>query len=323
MNSHERRILRPKKGVGMTGKKACFVCLICFLIVFSQTLASAAGLTIAMLKSEGNYPMEEFLAGFNREMSQNNISYQMVPLDASPAPEQISNQIIRVKPDILLCIGLRALEKAAPIQKIPKLFVMVTSENAKVWSGRNDIFGVTLDIAPALQFRIMRQAMPACKKIGVLYDPDQNQKLIEEARKAAAAAGFSLVAHPIRSIREIPLALQKMENNIDVIWTIYDQTAYTPESTQYVLMQTLRNKIPMVGLSAHFARAGALLAIYGDYMDMGQQTAALAATLAQKEDFVPRISRPHKVHIAINKKVGRVMEINFPEPFLRTVHQTY
>jgi ABC-type uncharacterized transport system substrate-binding protein len=169
----------------------------------------------------------------------------------------------------------------------------------------------------------MRQAMPAGRRIGVLYDPEHNQKEIEEAKKAAADAGFSLVAQSVRSIRDIPLALQNLENNVDMLWAIYDPTVYTPESTRHILLQSLRKKIPMIGLSTHFAKAGALLAIYGDYQDMGQQLALQAIALSKKSERLPQMSRPRKVRIAINEKVGRMMDINFSDQFLKTVHQRY
>ncbi len=307
----------------MTGRRAFWVFIIGVLVLSGQALAYASGLTVAMLKSDGHYPIDDILAGFKLEMQESNISFQMIPVEIEQDADTLAGQLIRMKADMILCIGVKALEKAALATKIPKLYVMVTSENAKTWSHRDDIFGVSLDIAPQQQFRIIRQALPAGRRIGVLYDPDYNQKMIEETKKTAAAAGFSLVAHPVSSMRDIPSSLQKMEGNVDMLWAIYDQTAYSSESTRYILLQSLRRKIPMVGLSTHFAKAGALLAIYGDYTDMGRQIALQAMAVTKKGERVPQMSRPRKVRVAVNEKVGRMMEINFSESFLKTIHQIY
>lgn len=300
-----------------------YLLFLCMLALASPVVLCASDLTVAVMKSEGNFPFEDILTGFKSGLQQHNISVQFVSIEIGDDFDKMSGQIARMNPDIVLCIGAKALERGALIKKIPKLYSMVTSENTRSWSDRDDVFGVALDIAPANQFRIIRQAMPASRRIGVLYDPEQNQKMIEDAKKAAAAAGFLLVAQPVDNIREIPLALQKLENNIDVLWAIYDQTAYTPESTRYILLQSLRKKIPMVGLSSHFAKAGALLAIYGDYSDMGQQLALQAIALSKGLERLPQMSRPRKVRVAINEKVGRIMDINFSDQFLKTVHQTY
>lgn len=303
-------------------RRTLYVMFLCLLALFCHTLVYASNLTVAVLKSEGNFPVDDLLAGFKLEMKQNNVSVQLITIEIGHDSDNISLQIVRTKPDLILCIGVKALERAALISKIPKFYAMVTSENSKPWSDRPDVFGVTLDIAPLHQFRIMRLAMPTGKRIGVLFDPELNQKIMAEARIAAAASGFLLVEQPISTIREIPLALQKLEN-VDMLWAIYDQTAYTPESTRYVLLQSLRKKIPLVGLSSHFAKAGALLAIYGDYSDMGQQLALQAIALSKGLERLPQMSRPRKVRVAINEKVGRLMDVNFSDQFLKTVDQMY
>ncbi len=304
-------------------QRACYALLLCVLVLSGQKVACGADLTVAVMKSEGHYPVEEILTGFKMEMQQNNITIQLLPVEGISNFDKISGQITRSKPDILLCIGIKALEQAAMFKNIPKLYAMVTHENVQVWLGRNEIAGVSLDIAPLLQFRIIRQAIPASKRIGIIYNPEHNRKLIEEAKKAAAATGYTIVALPVSTIREIPSVLDKLENNVDLIWTIYDQTAYTPESTRYILLQTLRKKIPVVGLSPHFAKAGALLAIYGNYVDMGQQLALQAIALSQGREPTHQTSRPRKVKVAVNEKVARIMNINFSSQFMKTVHQTY
>lgn len=293
------------------------------LLLLSCDAAEGAELTVAVLKTEGNFPSEDILTGFKAEMQQNSIPVRLIVVEGADNVGNISAQIARMKPDVLLCIGAKALEHAAPIKNIPKIYCMVTYENAQAWSDKSGFYGVSLDIAPLTQFRIIRQAMPVGKRIGVLYDPEHNRKLIEEARRAAAATGFTLVALPVRTIRDIPAALDKLENNVDLLWTIYDQTAYTPESTRYILLQTLRKKIPIVGLSPNFAKAGALLAIYGNYVDLGQQIALQAIALSRGAEPPPQISRPRKALIAVNEKVGRIMNIDFSSQFMKQVQQTY
>lgn len=302
--------------------------MLCFFLLILPMLPGAppchaSDLTVLVLKSEGNYPVEDLLAGFKSEMQQNHFTIRLATLENELDKENLSDRVAAVKPDVLLCIGSKALEKAAALKRPPKIYAMVTMENAKTWQGRTDISGVTLDIAPTQQFRIMRQALPDSKRIGVLYHPEQNRKMIEDAKKAAAAAGFSLVAQPVDNVRDIPMALQKIENDIDILWAIYDQTAYSPETTRYILLQSLRKKIPMVGLSPYFAKAGALLAIYGDYTDMGRQMALLAVAVIRKAEPAQQMSRPRVIKTAVNEKVGRLLNVRISAAFLKTVDQTY
>lgn len=155
----------------------------------------APELTVAVMKSEGNFPVEDILTGFKMEMQQSNITVHLVHMEGGNNFSRISSQIVRTRQDMLLCIGVKALEQAVLIKHIPKLYSMVTYENAQVWLDRNDVFGVSLDIAPLIQFRIIRQALPASKRIGVLYDPEHNRKLIEEAKKQRRPPVFHLLRY--------------------------------------------------------------------------------------------------------------------------------
>lgn len=296
--------------------------LLSFLIPAGASSVFGADLTIAVLKSDGNFPLDDILTGFKTKIRQNNYGLRIIFIDLEGDRHKFTGQLAQIKPDVILCVGVKALEQAAVVKNIPKLYSFVTYEHACRWSTRNDIFGVSLDAAPLIQFRIIRQALPESGRIGVFYDPGNNQLLIEEVKRAAAILNFSVVALPVSAIRDIPVAFQKLENNVDLLWTIYDRTVYTRETTKYILMQSLARKIPVVGLSPHFAKAGALLAIYGDYQDMGQQLAVQMMAIVRGEK-ITRNARPQKVKIAINEKVGRYMSISFPSPFMKTVHQIY
>ena len=292
-------------------------------LAFAAT-ATGAGPTIAVIRSDSVLPYDEVLTGFKAGMLQRKTGQEnFVPIENAHDQEALAAHIARIRPDFVLCLGSKALDQAARIDGIPKIFTLITQSGIQPWMGRNDILGVTLDLAPALQFRIIRQAFPRSRRIGVLYDPKHNQKIIEEAKGAAPTAGFQLQAFPISAVREIPPAYEKLATNNDLLWTLYDPTVYSPESATYVLMQSLRNRIPIIGFSSQFAKAGAPLALYGDYQDMGRQACLQAMAVLAGETNVVRIIPPRTVRIAINEKVGRFMGIDFSPQFLKTVHQTY
>jgi putative tryptophan/tyrosine transport system substrate-binding protein len=293
------------------------------LILSCASAAVGADMTVAVVKGNSALPYDEVLAGFAAGLKQRNVTADFVSLDEGGDQKQLDARIARIRPDLILCLDMQALERVSKIGQIPKIFSLITVANLEPWTERKDIYGVSLDIAPANQFRIIRQAFPGSKRIGVLYDPNHNRIVIEEAKRAAAASGFNLQAFPVGAIKEIPFAFEKLEKNADLLWTLYDPIVYSPESARYVLMQSLQKKIPAVGFSPQFAKAGALMALYGDYQDMGQQAALQALAIRNGEENVARLGRPRTVRIAVNDKVGRFLEITFPPSFLKTVHQSF
>lgn len=293
------------------------------LILCGVSAAGAADMTVAVVKGNSVLPYDEVLAGFKAGIKQRNVTVDFVTLEEGNDQKPLDARIALIRPNLILCLDLKALERASQVKNIPKIFSLIAAANIGPWSDRNDIYGISLDIDPATQFRIIRQAFPESKRIGVLYDPNHNRIIVEEAKRAATASGFNLQAFPVGTIKEIPFAFEKLEKNADLLWTLYDQTVYSPESARYILIQSLQRKIPVVGFSPHFAKAGALLALYGDYHDMGQQVALQALALRNGEENVARLSRPRTIRIAVNEKVGRFLGVSFSSSFMKMVHQTF
>ena len=321
----KKTLLRKNSGIpGIPNLRAkCFFWVSLFFVLSIVPAVCGADLTVAVIKSDSVLPFEDVLEGFRAGIKQRNPSVDFVILEADRDRRRINDLATVVRPDLILCLGLKALEQASRVRDTPKIFSLITYENIQPWSKREDISGVSLDLAPAVQFRVIRQAFPGARRVGVLYDPDHNRKLIEEATREAAAAGFTLQTLPVDTMREIPFAFEKLEKNIDLLWALYDQTVYNPEAAKYILMQSLQKKVPVIGFSPHFAKAGAILALYGDYRDMGRQASLQALAVLNGEENVPRLARPGTVKIAINEKVARFLGITFPVPFMKTVGKTY
>jgi ABC-type uncharacterized transport system substrate-binding protein len=315
----------PKKTGFLPSRTSGMKCIVLafILVLFGVLPAFGADITVAVIKGNSILPYEEVLAGFTAGIKQRNVTADFVSIGENNIKPSFDAQIALIRPDLILCLDLKALERASQIKHIPKIFSLITAAKIDPWLGRDDIYGVFLDIAPATQFRIIRQAFPEVRRIGVLYAPSHNKKIIEEAKKAAAASSFTIQAFPVDTIQSLPFAFGKMEGNADLLWTLYDQTVYGPESARYILMQSLQKRIPVVGFSPHFAKAGALLALYGDYHDMGQQAALQAVALKNVEFNETRLSRPRTVRIAVNDKVSRFLGVSFSASFLKMVHQSF
>jgi ABC-type uncharacterized transport system substrate-binding protein len=299
------------------------LCWIAMLILSGVHAAAAADMTVAVVRGNSLLPYDDVLAGFKAGISEKNMSVDIVTLDARIGRKQLDARVAAVRPDLILCLDAKALEQASSIENIPKSFSMITSANLEPWSGRRDISGVFLDIDFAAQFKILRQAFPEAGRIGVLYDPKHNGKIVEDAKRAAATAGLNLRVFPVDTIQELPFALENLEGNADLLLALYDPTVYSPESARYILMQLLQRRIPVVGFSPHFARAGAVLAIYGDYYDMGKQAARQALALRDGVEDAGSLNRPRTVKIAVNEKVAKFFGMTFSPSFRKMVNQSF
>ena len=92
----------------------------------------------------------------------------------------------------------------------------------------------------------------------------------DEAKLWADKFGLSLRAEKVSTPREIPAALKNLSKSIDVLWGIPDKIVFTQQTAKEILLFSLRNRIPLIGLSSSWVKAGALYALDWNYRDVGK-----------------------------------------------------
>jgi ABC-type uncharacterized transport system substrate-binding protein len=81
-------------------------------------------------------------------------------------------------------------------------------------------------------------------------------------------------------------------------------------------MASLESRLPLVGFSPAFVRAGAAAGIYPDYRELGRQTAEMARRVLRGEE--PGIDEaPRKIQLAVNQRVARLLGVEFVTSALR------
>ena len=77
---------------------------------------------------------------------------------------------------------------------------------------------------------------------------------------------------------------------------------------------TLRNRIPFVGLSPSFVKAGALLAFTTDYRDLGRQAGEQSVRILTGEDTagIP-ITVPRDLSLFINMNTAKQIEVEIDD----------
>jgi ABC-type uncharacterized transport system substrate-binding protein len=294
--------------------------VLAFLLLLDAV--SCGAFTAVVLKSKDLAPYDLALEGFKTELQGQEM--RLVEVDAAGREgAEIILHILAERPRFILCLGTEAFELASSIRDVPKIFCLVPFSRAERLISKGNARGVVIDIPSAIQFKILCRALPKIRRIGVMYDPQSSGKIIAKALQDAAKLHLELIAQPVQSIREVPLALGHLNDKIDVLWSIFDSTAYGSETARYALFQTLKRNIPFVGFSPQFVKAGALMAVYGDYKDMGCQAAALAGNTLDNVKLPEAIIEPRSVHIAINRKVSEAMKIQFSSEFLQTVNESF
>jgi len=178
--------------------------------------------------------------------------------------------------------------------------------------------GVFLEFPSEVEFRYLERILPGQRRVAVLYNAAQNQQSIDGAGRAARAAGLELLARKVSAPSDIPAMLQSLANNADVLWGLADTLVLTPETARPILLFSLQNRIPFVGLSAPWVKAGAVYALERDYGDIGRQCAELAGEVfgGQLPAALPPVP-PRKVLYLINRRTADQLKLSISREVLR------
>ena len=301
------------------GKSCYLTVLTVSLLVWLPMPAVAEKLVIALLAQQTK-PYQNVLAGFRQSLKKQGIEakYEVLNFDANSEQGGKDLQAIKTKsPALLFTLGTATTEAAIrEIKDIPIIAGMIVHkrdlEQAK------NATGVILNFPLKTQLNWIRRMFPHKKTVGVLFNPKENQHLIAQARRLTEAMGLTLYAKQVESPRDLPDALDSLSRRADVVWGLTDSVALTPETAKGILLFSFRNRIPFVGLSTSWVKAGAVYALDRDYVDVGQQCGELAGKVL-REGKIHGLQPlpPRKVVYALNLKAANHMKLNLSDGIIK------
>jgi putative ABC transport system substrate-binding protein len=178
------------------------------------------------------------------------------------------------------------------------------------------ITGATLDIPPTLQFKYFQQVAGSIRTMGVIYS-SETESIIELAKSAASSRGITLIPIKVASEKDVPHAIDSLCKVSDALWSVADHTVYTPQSTRHIVLQTLRNRIPMMGFSQALVEAGGLFTLDFDFKDIGRQAGDIAARVlrGRAPGDIP-VATPGVIYFKYNEKTAGQIGLVIPDDLL-------
>jgi putative ABC transport system substrate-binding protein len=297
------------------------------LILTSSLAGSAsAGEKIAVLVSSKDPAFEETFNGFKGYLGRLGVEadYEVHGLEGSAAKAgQAAQKVKQGAPKLVVTLGSLATDAAVKeISDVPIVACLVLRADGLKKSP--NVTGVGLEFPLEVQFSWLQVLIPTAKTVGVIYNPEENQRRIEAAGRIMQTIGLKLVAQEVRSPQDVPAALESLAKRADVLWGVADSIAMTPQTAKNVLLFSLRNNIPFIGLSPTWVKAGALYSLEWDYADIGAQAGDMALKVLKgaPPSAIPAAS-PRKVFYALNLKTAEQMKITFSDQLIRGAKHTF
>jgi putative ABC transport system substrate-binding protein len=297
--------------------------IIIFFFVADVSIAGEAGRTtagsVAVIMSAEVDAYREALEGFKRVSQYRMVAEYNMQGDFDRGQEILTQIQSKVKPDLILAIGVWALQVVSERGKdIPIVYAMVLNPQNVIKAGAKNITGASMNVPVELTTNLFNELSPKIRRVGVIYNPIHTENLVRQGRIAARQRGLQLIAKEIRSPKEAIAALDSIQDEIDALWILPDDTNLVSEVTQYMLLFSYRQRIPLIGLSERQAEIGALLSVsFASSEDIGRQAGELANTiLGGKAPAEIPYTMARRVKLTVNLKVAQKLEMKIPKSIL-------
>jgi putative ABC transport system substrate-binding protein len=278
-------------------------------LALSAAWSPAAGQArVSALFSTDIPPYRQAFDGFQEVLQQKKGTVRTVEhVLGNTAEQSLLEQIERESPAVVFTIGPEAARFAHDrLKNIPVVCSMVLRPQSL--AGPNFAW-VALEIPARVKLERIRKLLPATRRIGVTYTPESAllyQEIVQECR----AVGLEAVGRQIDSGKELPEAFAEIAPQIDLFLMVPDTRIFFPRSIEYLLVEGLKARVPVVGLAASYSRAGALLSFEADYREVGRQAGEMAVRIINGEkpaNLEP--AAPRRIKTSVNLAVAERLRI--------------
>jgi putative tryptophan/tyrosine transport system substrate-binding protein len=316
MHGHTRLIGRIGKGI-LLG--------VFWLTIVAGHVNAQSG-RIVVLSGQDLKPYQEVLTGFQQSLTKQgiNMSIEVHSLQGNQSKTQeILADVKRNGARLVVTLGSAATQAAVrEVSHLPILATMIMS--ATDIQSATDATAVLLDFPLDTQLQWLRRILPGASTVGVLFNPLENQAKVNAAIRIAKEMGFRILPQAVDTPRALPDALDNIARTVDALWGISDSMVMTPRTAEPILLSTLRNKIPLAGLSTSWVKAGALYALDREYVDIGHQCGETAGKVlgGTHAGSLPPLY-PRKVTYAVNLKTAGVIDLELPPELIQGAAQVF
>lgn len=298
------------------GRLRILQALLLLMMTAAPVLGSEAPV-IAIMSGQTAKPYQQTLESFKASLKQSRPGVEFV------RPDPGGSKNVLQPPALVFALGTKAVrESLAKLGGRELVATMILSD--KSLNDSSHATAVLLTTSPLKQLEWHRRFLPNARRVGILYDPKRNQDWVDAAKIAAAELGLEIVAVPVKAAKELPSALKLLGRNADSILGIADKTVYSSKTAKAVLLFSFRNRIPFIGLSGAWVKAGALYALDWDYPELGRQCAAIALKIldgTKAKMINPQL--PEKRLYLLNLKTAKHMKLEISQALIDGASKVY
>ena len=191
---------------------------------------------------------------------------------------------------------------------VPRLAFERSADAGRLRSGLQS--AVFIDQPPARQLELVRLALPSLRNLGILVGAESTV-LAPALDKAAKERGIHLLARPVGP-DGLYAALQGLLPDVDALLALPDPQVFSGQTAANILAAAYRRRLPLIGFSPAYTRAGALVSLHSTPAQMGVRGGELLRQAFGGRSLPPP-QWPRDFVVTVNHDVARSLALPLDE----------
>ena len=308
--TYKRRTKQHNIPYGMGFVLSCFI----LLNALFAAQASPEEPSVLLVADGSNGLMQTFATQLHESLKQHNIDLRSINLEDN----NILDSAVLYPHDLVITLGSSAADKILEqnINK-PVLSTLIPQQtfNAIIKNRKtsNEPWSALLIDQPIKrQLLLIKHMFGKQEAIGTILGP-YSAPMEQELAKQSRNLNQTLFIEKIQATDELIFSLNRLSNNSGVLLAIPDPVAFNKNTIRSILLSTYRHRIPVVGFSQSYVKAGAVASLHTDISQIAEQTANLTQQFFVTGKFSRDFYYPAEFNITYNRMVANSLNQELPD----------
>jgi ABC-type uncharacterized transport system substrate-binding protein len=292
---HARAIRRAWRGLPLWCALAC-------------SWGADTGPAITVLTSSGVDAYTEALNGLRAGLGPAAQTLEVVDVEAKSGEAELVRVLSARQARFIVTVGGAAASALGTRRVAGPIFrtMILSSSGHSTGPTGEAVTTVALNVPATALCARLKEAFPGKTRLAILGGMPAAGADLPQLAAEARQQGFTVRVLECAGPEKLLDAFAALKGQVDFVWCLPDSSLFNATTVKPLIMASLENRLPIIGFSESFLRAGAAVAVFPDFRDIGMQTADLIKRYLQGQK-VPALEGPRTLRMGINQRVLRLV----------------
>ena len=267
--------------------------------------------TVVVVASLGVEAHRSAIEGMQAALGKSSSQVRMVDLAEARSGLAAGVRLATPGTRVIIAIGSEALQIVeAERPTAPVIGTMILRNTPEPHPAPGPTATVSLDITLTNLLARLKALFPEKTRLGIIRNPALGGLNAVPLPPRSQVQGFTVRVVDCVGAEQLLAALESLKGQVDFVWCLPDGALYNSATIKPLILASIENRLPLIGFSESFTRAGAAVGIYPDFRDIGMQTGELALQVLEGQPMRGP-EGPRRLKVAVNQSVFRLLGLHY------------